>query len=148
MHIARPIRPCPALIPEATEAALEHGSLERDLKLARQIQESLLPKAFPSLPGFQVSAFCKSAHQVGGDFYDVVPLASGSTLFVISDAMGKGVSAAMLAASLRALLRTVAQFSSSPGDLLARVNRLMLQDLSSVEHPSSQGIRADVWRLF
>ncbi len=115
------------------EQELQGPVIHRDLELARQIQKNLLPRSFPELPGFQVAAFCQSARQVGGDFYDVIPLQSGAALFLIADAMGKGVPAAMLAATLRALVRTLVQYTENPGDLLARVNRLMFQELSSVD---------------
>jgi serine phosphatase RsbU (regulator of sigma subunit) len=116
-----------------THSALEVQAVEHDLEVARQIQRSLLPKSFPELPGFEAGGFCQSARQVGGDFYDVIPLRGGATLFVISDAMGKGVPAAMLTATFRALLRSLIHLTSSPGDLLARINRLMFDELSGVD---------------
>ncbi len=111
----------------------ELDQLARELQMARRIQHSFLPKKFPQMPGFEVAAFYRSAGEVGGDFYDAVPLASGQKLFIIADVMGKGVPAAMFAASLRTILRTLAQSTESPGDLLARANRQLFAELSAVD---------------
>src|SRR5213078_2814923 len=105
----------------------------RELDIARNIQQSLLPKTFPSLPGFGLAGFCLSARQVGGDFFDVLPLSSHSALLVVADVMGKGVPAALFAATLRTLIRAMAEWTHRPGELLARVNRLMYDELSGVD---------------
>src|SRR5947209_4268968 len=55
-----------------SEQEIEQKLLQRELEIARQIQESLLPKTFPELPGFELAGFCKSARHVGGDFFDVI----------------------------------------------------------------------------
>ncbi len=104
-----------------------------DLNVARQIQHSLLPKEFPSLKGFRVAGFCLSALEVGGDFYDVVPLTQDRALLVVADVMGKGVPAALFAASLRTLIRSLVEWTHEPGELLSRVNRLMHAELSQVD---------------
>src|SRR5262249_36044080 len=77
------------------------GSLPtpRELEIARKIQQSLLPRSFPRLTGLTFAGFCHSAQQVGGDFYDVLPLTATSALIVVADVMGKGVPAALFAAT-------------------------------------------------
>ena len=112
---------------------LDSRLLARELEIARNIQQSLLPKTFPAIPGFSIGGHCLSARQVGGDFYDVLPLADGAALLAVADVMGKGVPAALFAATLRTLLRTTAEWTHSPGEILARVNRLMHDELSSVD---------------
>ena len=107
--------------------------LAHELEIARKIQHSLLPRAFPNLPGFDLSGFCLSARHVGGDFYDVLPLSSDTVLLVVADVMGKGVPAALFAATLRTLLRTTVQWVRRPAKLLRRINRLMFEDLSGVD---------------
>ena len=119
-----------------TPPSLEPGNdsdLANELKIAHVIQQSLLPKDFPHLPGLGLAAFCQSARQVGGDFYDVLPLDGDHVLLVIADVMGKGVPAALFAASLRMLLRSCARRISGPGELLERINRQMFNELSSVD---------------
>src|SRR6185503_15833404 len=102
-------------------------------EIARNIQQSLLPKAFPALSGYELAGFCRSARQVGGDFYDVLPLGEDLVLLVVADVMGKGVPAALFAATLRTLVRTTAEWTQRPSELLARINRLMFDELSSVD---------------
>jgi serine phosphatase RsbU (regulator of sigma subunit) len=104
-----------------------------ELEIARNIQQSLLPTAFPALPGFGVAGYCISAREVGGDFYDVIPLSGQRALLVVADVMGKGVPAALFAATLRTLIRTMTEWTQRPSELLARINRLLFEELSSVD---------------
>ncbi len=104
-----------------------------ELEIAKNIQRSLLLTTLPQLPGFNLAAFCRSAHEVGGDFYDVLRINDHSALLVIADVMGKGVPAAMFASSLRSLLRAAPELSNQPAALLARVNRQLFPELSGVD---------------
>src|SRR3970282_248651 len=93
----------------ADEAAARQR-LEQELRVARRIQESFLPERCPTLPGWQIAAFWRSARQVGGDFYDFVPLRDGSDRLgiAIADVADKGVPAALFMAMSRTLLRAAA----------------------------------------
>jgi serine phosphatase RsbU (regulator of sigma subunit)/anti-sigma regulatory factor (Ser/Thr protein kinase) len=117
----------------AHEANTASRITARELELAGTIQRSLLLKELPALPGFELAAFCRSADQVGGDFYDVLKLDDNTALFVIADVMGKGVLAAMFAAILRAVLRATPELNREPAALLSRVNRLLFDELSGVD---------------
>ncbi len=112
---------------------LDNRLISHELEIARNIQQSLLPKAFPALSGYELAGFCRSARQVGGDFFDVLPLGEDLVLLVVADVMGKGVPAALFAATLRTLVRTTAEWTQRPSELLARINRLMFDELSSVD---------------
>jgi serine phosphatase RsbU (regulator of sigma subunit)/anti-sigma regulatory factor (Ser/Thr protein kinase) len=105
----------------------------RDLEIANNIQRSLLPKTLPALPGFGLAGFCRSARAVGGDFYDVLKVTDHSALLVIADVMGKGIPAALFAAILRTLLRSMPELTHQPARLLTRVNQVLFEELSSVE---------------
>jgi serine phosphatase RsbU (regulator of sigma subunit)/anti-sigma regulatory factor (Ser/Thr protein kinase) len=107
--------------------------VSRELEIAQQIQRSLLPKSIPHLPGMDLAGFCQSAHQVGGDFYDVLKVRDDAVLLVIADVMGKGIPAAMFAAILRSLLRAAPEWMDQPATLLERANRLMYEELSAVD---------------
>lgn len=107
--------------------------MARDLQIAKNIQRSLLVKTLPQLPGLGLAGYCESARQVGGDFYDVVRLSDHSVLLMIADVMGKGIPAAMFAATLRSLLRALPELTHQPSELLARVNRLLFDELSEVD---------------
>jgi serine phosphatase RsbU (regulator of sigma subunit)/anti-sigma regulatory factor (Ser/Thr protein kinase) len=104
-----------------------------ELEIAKNIQRSLLLTKLPQLPGFGLAAFCRSAHEVGGDFYDVLRINDYSALLVIADVMGKGIPAAMFAAILRSLLRAAPELTPQPAALLTRVNRLLFPELSGVD---------------
>jgi serine phosphatase RsbU (regulator of sigma subunit)/anti-sigma regulatory factor (Ser/Thr protein kinase) len=107
--------------------------VNRELEIARHIQQSLLLKTLPELPGFELAGYCESASQVGGDFFDVVRLTDTSFLLMISDVMGKGIPAAMFAVLLRSLVRALRDLAPRPAQLLAQVNTLLFQELSEVE---------------
>jgi len=116
-----------------TEELVRNRLVSRELEIAKTIQRSLLPKTIPRLSGYELAGFCESAHQVGGDFYDVIKINDDALLLIIADVMGKGIPAAMFAAILRSLLRAVPEWMSQPAALLARVNRLLFEELSGVD---------------
>ena len=116
-----------------TEELVRNRLVSRELEIAKTIQRSLLPKTIPTLSGYGLAGFCESAHQVGGDFYDVIKIDDHTLLLVIADVMGKGIPAAMFAAILRSLLRAVPESMNQPAALLARVNRLLFEELSGVD---------------
>lgn len=115
------------------EEQVTNRIIARELEIAGSIQRSLLLKEMPQLDGFEIAALCRSAHLVGGDFYDILKLSPDTALLVIADVMGKGVLAAMFAAILRAVLRATPELNRQPAALLARVNQLLFDELSGVD---------------
>ncbi len=109
----------------------ERERIEQELKVARDIQQASLPKEVPTLEGWEISPYYQPAREVGGDFYDFHLLSEGRLGVVVGDATGKGVPAALVMASARTMLRAVAQAlgSSSPGDVLGRVNDGLFTDI-------------------
>jgi serine phosphatase RsbU (regulator of sigma subunit)/predicted ester cyclase len=109
----------------------ERERIEQELKVARSIQQASLPKEVPTLEDWQISPLYQPAREVGGDFYDFHLLSEGRLGVVVGDATGKGVPAALVMASARTMLRAVAQAlgSSSPGDVLRRVNDALFTDI-------------------
>jgi serine phosphatase RsbU (regulator of sigma subunit)/anti-sigma regulatory factor (Ser/Thr protein kinase) len=105
----------------------------RELEIAADIQRSLLPAQLPACPPFSLAASCQSALQIGGDFYDVIPAGDGAALLVIADVMGKGVAAALFAAVLRSIVRSMHHLFAQPGELLGEVNKTLHPDLSRVD---------------
>jgi serine phosphatase RsbU (regulator of sigma subunit)/predicted ester cyclase len=106
----------------------ERERMEQELKVARDIQQASLPKEVPELEGWQVSPYYQPAREVGGDFYDFFNLEDGRVGVVVGDATGKGMPAALVAEATSNMLRAVAQAlgSSSPGEVLSRVNETLL----------------------
>jgi len=89
------------------QEAIEKQKLEKDLELARNIQQNLLPSKIPIMKNFEIANINKSAKQVGGDYYDLIKLDEDKLLFAIADVSGKGVQAALLMANLQAFLQAV-----------------------------------------
>jgi serine phosphatase RsbU (regulator of sigma subunit) len=106
---------------------------ERELEIARSIQEKLLPREMPELPGYQVAGMSRPARMVGGDYFDVITLADGRVMLVVADVSGKGVPAAILLAAFRAELHVEAsRFAEEPlTALVARLNQMTYRDTSS-----------------
>jgi phosphoserine phosphatase RsbU/P len=111
----------------AHEAA-QRERVNREIEIAREVQERLFPQEMPHLSGATVAGHCRPAQGVGGDYYDVFPLQDGRLGLAIGDVSGKGISAALLMASLRASLRGVTL--DNPRDfakLMDKVNRLVYE---------------------
>ena len=98
--------------------------LYRDLEIARDVQTRLLPQDTPEAPGIECAGFCRSARMVGGDYYDFVALPDGLFAITLGDVSGKGISAAVLMASIQALLRS--QLLRAPMPVSALMNELNL----------------------
>ena len=95
---------------------------------ARSIQQNLLPRTAPKIPGFVLEAECVPAGAVGGDWYDYIPLSDGRVMLVLADVSGKGMPAALLMSATRGIVRSLAPLASGPGEVLARVNQMLLDD--------------------
>lgn len=108
---------------------IEQEKLEQDLRTARRIQESILPKEMPDVPGWRLSAYWNPAREVSGDFYDFVLFPDGKLAILIGDVTDKGLPAALVMATTRSVLRVVAKKRLSPGDVLREVNDLLYPDM-------------------
>ncbi|PTX90731.1 SpoIIE family protein phosphatase [Opitutus sp. ER46] len=114
------------------EEAVNARLVAHELGIAHGMQRALLPRQLPRLPGCTLAANWESARQVGGDFYDVIPIDADTALLVVADVMGKGVPAAMFATIMRSLLRALVGRSRRPAQLLRRLNELLYEELSTV----------------
>lgn len=90
-----------------TSEFVRKTQLEADQIAAEQIQRTLHPQTVAELPGYRLEMFCKPLRGVGGDYFDIVALPNARTLFIIADVSGKGVPAALLAANIQALVRSI-----------------------------------------
>jgi len=102
--------------------------MSREAEEARSIQQALLPRTSPLIPGFRVSGLSISAGSVGGDWYDFIPLPDGRWGLVLADVSGKGTAAALLMSATRGMLRSLAQTGSGPAEVLTRLNNMMIED--------------------
>ena len=117
------------LVRQQQQEAKERERIEQELKVASLIQQTLLPKRLPELPGYEVAAYYRPAREVGGDFYDFLSLDDGRLGLVVGDVTDKGVPAALVMATTRTMLRAAAQRLLSPGEVLQRVNDVLVQDI-------------------
>jgi len=110
------------------QLSLMRQSIEQELRVARSIQQALLPKDMPLLDGWQITPYYQPAREVGGDFYDFFELEDSRIGVAVGDATGKGMPAALAVSATSSMLRAVAQAfgSSSPGEVLARVNETLV----------------------
>jgi serine phosphatase RsbU (regulator of sigma subunit) len=110
------------------QEAYARERIEQELHVARRIQQAALPEEVPILEGWEISPYYQPAREVGGDFYDFHLLAEGRLGVVVGDATGKGVPAALVMSTTCGMLQVTAQAldSSSPGEVLARVNEALL----------------------
>jgi serine phosphatase RsbU (regulator of sigma subunit)/predicted ester cyclase len=107
------------------QEARERARIEQELRVARRIQEALLPTEVPALEGWEITACYQPAREVGGDFYDFLELEGGRLGVVVGDATGHGVPAALVMANTQSVLRTVARMGSAPGKALAEANEVL-----------------------
>src|SRR5215210_2818847 len=105
---------------------IERERIEQELEVARRIQHALLPNDVPALVGWEISPYYQPAREVGGDFYDFVPLADGRVSLVMGDVSGKGVPAAVLMSSTQSVIRALAQRGDpSPSRVLSEANEVL-----------------------
>lgn len=117
------------LVRQQQAEARARERLEQEMRVARIIQETLLPKEIPVIPGWEAAAYWQPARAVGGDFYDFINLSDGRLGLVIGDVTDKGVPAALVMATTRSVLRAAAERFFSPGQVLNRVNNLLCGDI-------------------
>jgi sigma-B regulation protein RsbU (phosphoserine phosphatase) len=122
---------------------LEKESLTKELDIGRDIQLSMLPKACPSVEGWQFVVYYQPASQVGGDFYDFIYLPDGQIGLVIADAAGKGVPAALMMSLSRVILKTIALNGSGPSSTLLHSNQILYKEYSESAFVSAFYARID-----
>ncbi|HVC46197.1 MAG TPA: SpoIIE family protein phosphatase [Terracidiphilus sp.] len=108
------------------EAGVRQGALEQEMKSARELQQVLIPESLPPLPGFAFTSSYRPAAEVGGDFFQVIPLegeSAGSTLILLGDVSGKGLRAAMTVSLIVGAARTLAKFAPQPAAILSELNQ-------------------------
>ncbi len=106
----------------AQREMVEKERIGRELEIARELEEKLLPAVEARIPGWELAAFHRSAEEVGGDYYDIVPLGGSRYGIAIGDVAGKGIPGLVVMAMAGALLRSHAAAYDSPAKLLARLN--------------------------
>ncbi|MBX3060246.1 MAG: SpoIIE family protein phosphatase [Anaerolineae bacterium] len=117
------------LVQQQKLEAIERERIQQELRVARLIQQTLLPQELPQVAGWQVDAYYQPARAVGGDFYDFIYFADGRIAFIVADVTDKGVPAALVMATTRSILRAAAERLESPGAVLERTNNVLVQEI-------------------
>ena len=115
-------------IEDLRRTTAEKERIEKELEIAKEIQQSILPESAPVLPGFDIAGFNLPAREVGGDFYDYIPVGEGRWGVEIADVSGKGVPAALFMALSRTLVRASASENPDPAGSILEANRYICMD--------------------
>ena len=126
------------LVQHLTRETAQRERISREIEIAREVQERLFPQTYPDIPGIDLAGFCRPAQAVGGDYYDLFQLPNGNLSIAVGDISGKGISAALLMASLRASLRSAALLRS-PG--LAAPRAALMEHVNQVVYEGSTSNR-------
>ena len=118
-------------IEDLLQEKAEKERMEQELRIARNIQMSLLPQGGITVPGLSLTAHCEPAREVGGDYYDTFPIDDHRVGLLIADVAGKGTSAALYMAELKGLMLSLSQLHTSPRKLLIDANRIISRHLDS-----------------
>jgi len=108
-----------------------HGAIEQEFKSAQELQRVLIPEELPPVPGFAITSSYRPAAQVGGDFFQLISKAEGSSLFILGDVSGKGLKAAMTVSLLVGTVRTLAEIYDDPAEILSGLNRRMYRRMQN-----------------
>lgn len=117
------------LVRQQQAEALERERMQQELRVARVIQQTLLPKEVPDIPGYKMAAHWQPARAVSGDFYDFIRFDDGRLAVIVGDVTDKGMPAALVMATTRSILRTTAEHLVTPGAVLRRANDLLYPDI-------------------
>src|SRR5204862_6414357 len=120
-----------ASIEDLLRQAAEKKRLEEELRIAREIQMSLLPQGPLRMPGLSVTALCVPAREVGGDYYDFLPLDDHRVGVLIADVAGRGTSAAVYLAELKGLILPLSRIHASPRALLIDAHHIIAEHLDA-----------------
>lgn len=111
------------------DAAIKIVSMQREMELARQVQQALIPKRFPEIPGIAAAGWTRSASVTGGDCFDLWKTCTGHLGMFLADASGHGIAPALIVSQTRTLIRCLCESDPDPHGLLTRVNRRLAEDL-------------------
>jgi serine phosphatase RsbU (regulator of sigma subunit) len=130
-QLAAALKKSTAELEKAQEGLLAQERMKKELAIAQEIQMALLPRKTPEIPGYTMASLYQPALEVGGDYFDFIPLSGGRLAFAVADVSGKGVPGSIGMTMARTVLRAQALSDRLPGDTLRRANEVMLPDMRS-----------------
>jgi serine phosphatase RsbU (regulator of sigma subunit) len=127
--LARSFNAMTRSLKQAQEELVEKQLLKQELNIAQEIQQGLLPKKVPQLPGYEIAAFYAPAKEVGGDYYDFIRISNTKLAFTVADVSGKSVPGSLGMTMARSVLRSQALSNSLPGETLRKTNEVIQPDI-------------------
>jgi len=128
-EIARTFNEITARFRKAQQSVVEQERLQKEMQVAQEIQQSLLPRTVPQAEGFEIGTFYKAAKEVGGDYYDFVWVDDDTLGLVVADVSGKGVPGSLVMTMIRTALRMEARGNRSARDVVAKLNSFVTEDM-------------------
>ncbi len=128
-EIARAFNEITAKFRAAQGNLVEQERLQKEMQVAQEIQQSLLPRNVPELEGYEIGALYRAAKEVGGDYYDFVQVDERTIGVVVADVSGKGVPGSLVMTMIRTALRMEARGNRSASDVMARMNTFVTEDM-------------------
>jgi len=114
---------------KSQENLAEQERLQKEMQVAQEIQQTLLPASFPEIEGFEIASYYEAAKEVGGDYFDFVEVDKDTLGIVVADVSGKGVPGSLVMTMIRTALRTEARGNKNAADVLTRVNDFVMNDM-------------------
>ncbi|MFC2155567.1 PP2C family protein-serine/threonine phosphatase [Acidobacteriota bacterium] len=111
------------------QVEIEKEHMAKELEIAWNVQKSLLPQKDPDIPGFDIAGMCQPAEEVGGDYYDFIPLGQDKLVMIIADVSGKGTPAAFYMTLTKGFIQSYIKEDISPKEMLINVNRQMVETI-------------------
>lgn len=109
--------------------SIQRERLEQELKIAKEVQQKLLPQSIPEVDGFDISAISFTANEVGGDYYDFISHDKNNFGVVVADVSGKGTSAAFYMAEMKGIIKSLSSIYKKPKDLFSHANEILFEQL-------------------
>jgi len=128
-RIARSVKEMAAKLKLAQEELVEKEKMKKEMQIAREIQQTLVPQSTPDILGFQITSYYESAVEVGGDYYDYIDVDKDHFGIVVADVSGKGVASSLVMTMVRTIMRREALMGSSPHSLLSMANYMLMNDI-------------------
>lgn len=128
-EIARAFNEITAKFRAAQGNLVEQERLQKEMQVAQEIQQSLLPRSVPEIEGYEIGALYRAAKEVGGDYYDFVQVDDRTIGVVVADVSGKGVPGSLVMTMIRTALRMEARGNRSASDVMARMNTFVTEDM-------------------
>jgi serine phosphatase RsbU (regulator of sigma subunit) len=117
-------------VPSYITELKQRERLRSELEIAREVQESFLPRTMPNVPGLDIAAMCLAAYEIGGDYYDFIDLGSGKLAVVVGDVSGKGTQAAFYMTLVKGMVQTLSREGLSAADVMRRLNGLFCENVT------------------